>query len=141
MLEDTGAPVVLTQESLAGSLPAGAYERCVWMRDGEEIARESGENLDSGVSAENLAYVMYTSGSTGEPKGVAGARIAASCGWFVGRTTRAFGPDEVFLQFAPISFDASTFEIWGALLNGGRLAVMRSGASVAGGAVRGAAAL
>src|SRR5262249_60825029 len=67
----------------------------------------------------DLAYVMYTSGSTGQPKGVAvphrnvvrlvrGSRFAR------------LGPEQVFLQLAPISFDASTFEIWGPLLNGGR---------------------
>ena len=68
------------------------------------------------------AYVIYTSGSTGQPKGVvvphrAVVRLVKETNF------AAFGPDEVFLQFAPISFDASTFEIWGALLNGARLAI------------------
>ena len=39
-----------------------------------------------------------------------------------------FGPDEIFLQLAPVTFDASTFEIWGALLNGARLEIMPPGA-------------
>ena len=123
MLEDTRAPVVLTQESLADSLPEGNFERVRLDADWAEIARENGENPESGTTAENLAYVMYTSGSTGTPKGV------SICHRSIVRLVRGtdyarFGPDEVFLQFAPISFDASTFEIWGALLNGARLAVM-----------------
>lgn len=80
----------------------------------------------SGATADNLASLMYTSGSTGRPKGVAVphrgiVRLVKDNDYAI------FTPDEVFLQFAPLSFDASTFEIWGALLNGARLAVMPIG--------------
>jgi aspartate racemase len=69
---------------------------------------------------------MYTSGSTGTPKGVmvphrAVVRLVKNTNYL------HFGEDEVFLQFSPISFDASTLEIWGALLNGGCLAVAAPG--------------
>src|SRR6202043_3700777 len=79
-------------------------------------------------SPTNIAYVMHTSGSTGTPKGVvvenrAIVRLVRNTNYC------SFGPQEVFLHFAPISFDASTFEIWGALLNGGRLVVMPPDAS------------
>ncbi len=72
--------------------------------------------------AGGLAYVMYTSGSTGRPKGVGIThrnivRLVRECGF------ADLGPDQVFLQLSPLSFDASTLEIWGALLNGGRLAI------------------
>jgi len=69
---------------------------------------------------DNLAYVMYTSGSTGRPKGVAvthrGILRLVSRPNYV-----SIGREDVFLQLAPLAFDASTFEIWGALLNGARL--------------------
>jgi aspartate racemase len=79
-----------------------------------------------GVSADNLAYVIYTSGSTGRPKGVSVVHRG------VVRLVRQplapfYNADEVFLQFAPLSFDASTFEIWGSLLHGARLALMPPG--------------
>ncbi|MEA2692843.1 MAG: hypothetical protein QOJ16_2230, partial [Acidobacteriota bacterium] len=79
---------------------------------------ESLEELRAGP--DNLAYVMFTSGSTGKPKGVAVVhrgvvRLVREAGY------ARFGPEEVFLQMAPASFDAATFEIWGALLHGGRL--------------------
>jgi non-ribosomal peptide synthetase component F len=69
---------------------------------------------------------MYTSGSTGEPKGVAVPHRG------VVRLVRGadyahLGADETILQLAPLSFDASTFEIWGALLNGGRLVMAPPG--------------
>ncbi|RKH04264.1 amino acid adenylation domain-containing protein [Corallococcus sp. CA053C] len=72
------------------------------------------------LPAEALAYVMYTSGSTGQPKGVcvphrAVARLVK------GTTFVRFGPEEVFLQLAPASFDAATLELWGALLHGAKL--------------------
>jgi amino acid adenylation domain-containing protein len=78
------------------------------------------------VGPDNLAYVSYTSGSTGEPKGVsvphrAVARLVSAPDW------ATLGPDDVFLQAAPVAFDAATLEIWAPLCNGGRLALLPAG--------------
>ena len=75
---------------------------------------------------QGLAYVMYTSGSTGRPKGVAVehrsvVRLVTESGY------AAFGPGETTLELAPVPFDASTFEIWGALCHGGKLVVYPPG--------------
>lgn len=72
------------------------------------------------VAPDDLAYIVFTSGSTGRPKGVCVPHRG------VVRLVRGtdyieFGPNEAFLQFAPVTFDAATFEIWGCLLNGGTL--------------------
>jgi amino acid adenylation domain-containing protein len=87
--------------------------------DWEKIAKESSENPVSGVTPETLAYVIYTSGSTGRPKGVEVPHR--------GVVRLLFGVDYVqldanqtFLHLAPISFDAATFEVWGALFHGGK---------------------
>ena len=119
MMEDTGAPVVLTRESLLGILPEGRFERVRLDGDWPAIARESGENRESPVTATNLAYGIYTSGSTGEPKAVPVPHRGVLR--LVLHTNYAnFGPQETFVQLAPVSFDASTFEIWGALLHGAK---------------------
>jgi aspartate racemase len=126
MLEDGGARVLLTQERLQENLPANRCETVLLDRDWAAIACESEDSPDSAGTAGNLAYVTYTSGSTGKPKGV--GITHRSVVRLVKETNYAqFGPDEVLLQFAPLSFDASTFEIWGSLLNGGRLVVMPPG--------------
>ncbi|MCZ7637352.1 MAG: amino acid adenylation domain-containing protein [Verrucomicrobia bacterium] len=72
------------------------------------------------------AYVMYTSGSTGRPKGVlvphrAVVRLVR------GQDYVTFGPEQRFLLLAPTAFDASTFELWGGLLNGGTCVVAPPG--------------
>jgi amino acid adenylation domain-containing protein len=72
---------------------------------------------------EGLAYVMYTSGSTGRPKGV-GIPHRGIVRLVRGSGFARLGADEVFLQLAPLAFDASTLEIWGPLLNGGSLALL-----------------
>lgn len=72
------------------------------------------------VSADDLAYVMYTSGSTGIPNGVEVPHRAVN-GLVCGAGYVPFGPDYRFLALAPPVFDASTFEIWGALLHGAKL--------------------
>ncbi len=91
------------------------------------VAEYSGANLEVEVDAEQLAYAMFTSGSTGVPNGVCVTQRAVVR--LVKETNYAeFGAEEVMLQLAPLSFDASTFEIWGCLLNGGRLVLMPPGA-------------
>ncbi|HWS66410.1 MAG TPA: non-ribosomal peptide synthetase [Steroidobacteraceae bacterium] len=72
---------------------------------------------------DDLAYVMYTSGSTGHPKGVLIPHRGV-VRLVVENPFASMGPDEVHLLLAPLAFDASTFEIWGALLNGAKLAVV-----------------
>ena len=123
MLADGKAKVLLMREHLRERLPAKGITTIFIDKDWEAVARESADNPDSLATADNLAYVMYTSGSTGKPKGV--AITHRSVVRLVKETNYVqIGPDDVFLQFATLSFDASTFEIWGSLLNGCRLVVM-----------------
>ncbi|MBI3875437.1 MAG: amino acid adenylation domain-containing protein, partial [Verrucomicrobia bacterium] len=132
MLEDVRAPVLLTEEkfrtSLAFDEKAGSNSKiaspiliCV-DTNRDTIARESPANPVSLAVAESLAYVSFTSGSTGRPKGVCVPHRGVVR--LVRETNYAqFSADEIFLQLAPVAFDASTFEIWGPLLNGARLVV------------------
>jgi aspartate racemase len=117
MLEDTQAPVLLAQSTLLDRIPT-ANARVIRLALGvTSWAQESPENLDPAVRPENLAYVIYTSGSTGKPKGVQVLHRGVARLVF-GVEYARFDASRVFLQLAPISFDASTLEIWGALLHG-----------------------
>ena len=125
MLEDAAVSLVFTQQRTVDRLPEGSPAVCL-DSEWKTIDAESENNLASELTPDNLAYVMYTSGSTGKPKGVAVTH--QNIVRLVKDTNYAtFDSDEVFLQLAPVSFDASTFEIWGALLNGAKLAVMLPG--------------
>ena len=70
LLEDSRAPVLLTQERFRESLPVHEAQVVCLDADWEKVAREGIENLTGRATAEDLAYVIYTSGSTGRPKGV-----------------------------------------------------------------------
>jgi amino acid adenylation domain-containing protein/non-ribosomal peptide synthase protein (TIGR01720 family) len=113
MLEDSGVRIVVTEETL---------------RDGE-LLRASDERPRSMAAPQNAAYVIYTSGSTGRPKGcvVTHANVAR----LMRRTEPWFSFDEhdVWTLFHSVAFDFSVWEIWGALLYGGRLVVVPYGVS------------
>ncbi|MFC1849298.1 amino acid adenylation domain-containing protein [candidate division CSSED10-310 bacterium] len=117
MLEDCQAALLLTRTHLKEQF--SVFEGTVICLDtvSAEVAQESCQDLAPGITVENLAYIMYTSGSTGQPKGV------EVCHSSVIRLL--FGIDYVqldarhpILQLASLSFDASTFELWASLLHG-----------------------
>jgi aspartate racemase len=124
MIDDANASIFISESSLLDKLPVSRSQIiCV---DKLELDTENSDNPKIATDANNLAYVMFTSGSTGRPKGVMIEH--RSVVRLVKENEYAdFSADNVFLQFAPITFDASTFEIWGALLNGARLAIMPKG--------------
>ena len=122
MMEDAEVVVVLTQEAAADHLPAGQAQLIILDEQWPAIAHQSEHNLESQMSLENLAYITYTSGSTGRPKGVCIPQRAVRR--LVQSPNYVELSGESILQLAPLAFDASTFEIWGSLLNGGRLVMM-----------------
>lgn len=128
MFADTQAAVMITEQRLAEVLPSGGGVIAIYP---EQMDLQPGddENPVRDSSADSLAYVMYTSGSTGRPKGVmvenrAIVRLVCNTNFC------HFGADEVVLQFAPVSFDASTLEVWGALLNSAKLVVVPQSCSL-----------
>ena len=124
MLDDTQAPVLLTQRRLAVRLPAHEAQLTYLDTDWEEIAKRSDQNPTSGVSADNLAYVIYTSGSTGMPKGVAMPHLPAVnlLSWQARRAVQSAAVPVV--QFAPLNFDVSFQEIFSTWCSGGALVLI-----------------
>ena len=120
MVEDTRLSVVLAQQAVVELLPSGNAEVVLLDSAWGDVSREPASSPRIAVPAESLAYVMYTSGSTGQPKGVCVPQRAVAR-LVLGSRFARWGADEVFLQLAPICFDASTFELWGALLHGAKL--------------------
>ncbi len=124
MLTDTGAPVLLTQARLVKDLPDHRAEVICLDTDWDEIAQEPEENPASGVTAENLAYLIFTSGSTGQPKGVLISHYNVTRLFEATRELFNFNNGDVWTLFHSYAFDFSVWELWGALLHGGRLVVV-----------------
>ncbi|MEA2172453.1 MAG: hypothetical protein QOD00_45, partial [Blastocatellia bacterium] len=122
--DDARISLLLTQGHLRELSPPDSVPVLCLDTDWDAIAAHDEENFESGARAENLAYMIYTSGSTGQPKGVlvthanVARLFAATHDWF------HFDHQDVWTLFHSYTFDFSVWEIWGALLHGGRLVVV-----------------
>jgi amino acid adenylation domain-containing protein len=120
LLNDSGAPLVLTERRLLPFMPESrARVVCV-----EDCAGQPEENPAPRGESHNAAYVIYTSGSTGTPKGVVVTHANALRLFDATQPWFDFGPDDVWTFFHSHAFDFSVWEIWGALLYGGRVVVV-----------------
>jgi amino acid adenylation domain-containing protein len=123
MLEDADATAIVTRSALRALAPqTGAHP--LLLDDPPPVLEGDEGNVSGGAAAGSLAYLIYTSGSTGVPKGVAVeqrgiARLVRNTNYV------CIDPSDRFGQVSSFSFDAITFEIWGALLNGASLVGIR----------------
>ncbi|MEP3114220.1 MAG: amino acid adenylation domain-containing protein, partial [Nisaea sp.] len=123
MLEEAEVALVLSHEALAGVLPEGGHASLLLERDANQITACDADVPASQSDGGSLAYVMYTSGSTGRPKGVMVPQRAVTR---LVRNTDYIDikPGDRIAQAATPVFDAATFEIWGALLNGAAIELL-----------------
>lgn len=120
ILEDSGACAVLKPSSVTISVPSNV---CLIDLEDEKIYAGRNTNLINANVSDDLAYIMYTSGTTGNPKGVmikhkSIIRLVRNTNYI------QFSKNDHLLQTGALVFDACTFEIWGALLNGLRLYII-----------------
>ncbi|MDG9812206.1 amino acid adenylation domain-containing protein, partial [Pseudomonas juntendi] len=123
MIEDSGLQLLLGQGDLGLSLGANVQVLDL-AADYTDYAGLAEVNPNVAVGLDNLAYVIYTSGSTGKPKGTLLPHrnvlrlFEATDGWF------GFGPQDCWTLFHSYAFDFSVWELFGALLHGGRLVIV-----------------
>jgi amino acid adenylation domain-containing protein len=110
MLEDAGAPFLLTQHHLAKRLPAGKWQ----VLDVDELLSSNYPvvPIENPVGGDDLAYVIYTSGSTGRPKGVQITHASLLNLVFWHQQTFGIEPDDRATQLASPAFDAAVWELW-----------------------------
>jgi amino acid adenylation domain-containing protein len=117
---ETASPVLLmTTSNMAGDFPVQDVPSLTL--DTIELSDLDDSNLEIEAAPEQVAYIMFTSGSTGQPKGIA---IPQKAILRLTQEQKAFGfKGETWMFLAPLGFDASTIELWGPLLGGGKVAL------------------
>ncbi len=125
MIEDTAMAVLVTASDLSERLPSGAAQLLLIDRaeHGTSAAVRRSSPLIDALPVEGLCLLIYTSGSTGQPKASGTTHRGVVSLVRGGSHYAELLPTDTMLQQAPVSFDASVLEIWGMLLNGGRVGI------------------
>jgi amino acid adenylation domain-containing protein len=129
MLEDTRASIVLTQRKLRGTAPVDDSTTVIVLDDDSDRTAIGNHPADDPINvnaADDLTYIVYTSGSTGRPKGVETTHRGV-VRLVINTDILELDEKTSYLQISPLSFDASTLEIFGPLLNGGRIVLLPPG--------------
>ena len=125
MMRDSAAKFLLTSGELKRHIPSADDKAILLDSDWNQIAKESSTNPESSAVPSNLAYVMYTSGSTGEPKGamILHSGLANYLTWAIG----AYGVEAgcSVPVHSSISFDLTVTSLYPALLAGGKVELLR----------------
>ncbi|HEU5383698.1 MAG TPA: amino acid adenylation domain-containing protein [Ktedonobacteraceae bacterium] len=124
MLTNAQVAVVVTQLALCERLPYGTHRVLCLDTDGQALAAQSSENISVRVQNHHLAYIIYTSGSTGTPKGVAMPHAALVNTFTWQQRASALAPGARTLQFASLSFDVASQEIFCTLGSGQTLVLL-----------------
>lgn len=120
MLRDSGATHLLTHSSFISQTRSLAFDGTYLFADDQEILLMSSENLPLEAGLDDTAYIMYTSGTTGQPKGIMTthsniARVVKNTNYLTILET------DTLLSLSNSVFDGFTFDVYGALLNGAKL--------------------
>src|SRR5438128_1836100 len=126
IVEEAGIAVVVTAGEEKSAMGVHGLAEVDVEEEAEAAAIRASSAARPGVKVggESLAYVIYTSGSTGKPKGVSVTHrgvLRLVCN----NDYAELNSQQVIMHGSNVAFDAATFEVWGALLNGGRLVVSR----------------
>ncbi len=123
MTADSGAAIVVTESAHADAVAACSASVVRLDADAASLALEPDDRPPGGSPAQ-LAYVIYTSGSTGRPKGVMVTHANVARLFDATRDVYRFDARDVWTLFHSYAFDFSVWEMWGALLHGGRVVVV-----------------
>ena len=120
MLSDSKTELLLTRSGMTDIYQSGVEK---FYLDDEQVYHLDPSNLKGNTGPDNLAYIMYTSGTTGQPKGILTrhyniVRVVKKTNYI------EIGSDDKLLQLSNYAFDGSTFDIFGSLLNGATLVLM-----------------
>ncbi len=123
ILEDSQAPIIISESDLEHNFNHRAMV-VLLDRDADKIAQQTQQAPTLNISPDNLLFVIYTSGSTGKSKGVMATHGNVASLFEAVATKLPFNNQDIWTMFHSYSFGFSVWEIWGALLHGGKLIIV-----------------